>query len=169
MKVFIIAAVTADGFIGRDAGHTADWTGSEDKKVFVRLTKEAGTMIMGSRTFDTIGRALPGRRNIVYTSRAEKYADVADIETTNEAPADLLKRLEGEGAESVAICGGTSIYDLFMSSGLVTELYLTVIPTVFGTGVRLFTSSLTSNLQLLENTSLGDGAILLHYAVAPQA
>lgn len=166
MKVFIIAAVTADGFIGRGSTHTADWTGTEDKKVFVRLTKEAGTMIMGSRTFDTIGRALPGRRSIVYTSNSEKYADIAGIETTSEPPAELLKRLESEGAQSVAICGGTSIYDLFMSSGLITELYLTVIPTVFGTGVRLFTSSLSSQLQLIENTTLGDGAILLHYSVS---
>ncbi len=164
MKVFIIAAVTADGFIGRDSGHTADWTGSEDKKVFVRLTKEAGTMIMGSRTFDTIGRALPGRRNIIYTSRSEAYADVEGVETTNESPTELITRLEEEGVQSVAICGGTSIYDMFMRSGLVTELYLTVTPVVFGTGVRLFTSSLSSQLELLENTTLGDDAVLLHYA-----
>ena len=158
MKVFIIAAVTADGFIGRDSGHSADWTGSEDKKVFVRLTKEAGTMIMGSRTFDTIGRALPGRRNIIYTSRPEAYADIEGVETTNESPAELIARLESEGAESIAICGGTSIYDLFMQSGRVTEIYLTVIPTVFGTGVRLFASSLASQLELLENTPLDGGA-----------
>jgi dihydrofolate reductase len=164
MKVFIIAAVTADGFIGQDSEHTADWTGSEDKKVFVRLTKEAGTMIMGSRTFDTIGRALPGRRTIIYTSRPDTYANVDGVETTNESPEKLIARLEDEGIQSVAICGGTSIYDMFMRSGLVTELYLTVTPIVFGTGVRLFANPLSNQLQLLENTTLGDGAVLLHYA-----
>jgi dihydrofolate reductase len=164
MKVFIIAAVTADGFIGQDSEHTADWTGSEDKKVFVRLTKEAGTMIMGSRTFDTIGRALPGRRTIIYTSRPEAYANVEGVETTNESPAELIARLEDEGIQSVAICGGTSVYDMFMRSDLVTELYLTITPIMFGTGVRLFANPLSSQLQLLENTTLGDGAVLLHYA-----
>lgn len=165
MKVFIIAAVTADGFIGRDSGHSADWTGAEDKKIFVRLTKEAGTMVMGSRTFDTIGRALPGRRNIIYTRRSEAYAHVEGIETTSESPKALLKRLEGEGVKSVAICGGTNIYDLFMQAGVVTELYLTVVPIVFGTGVRLFEHQLLNQLDLLETTQLEGGALLLRYAV----
>ena len=168
MKVFIIAAITADGFIGRDAGHTADWTGAEDKKVFVRLTKEAGTMIMGARTFDTIGRALPGRRTMVYTSNPSKYADKG-VETTNEDPRTLLSRLEQEGVQAIAICGGSSIYDLFMQAGLVNELYLTVTPIVFGTGVPLFLHQTQAKLELVENTSLADGAVLLHYLVDSHA
>jgi dihydrofolate reductase len=51
MKVFLIAAVTADGFIGRDASHLADWTSPEDKKLFRKLTTEAGVVVMGSKTF----------------------------------------------------------------------------------------------------------------------
>lgn len=163
MKTFIIAAITADGFIGRDSGHTADWTGDEDKKVFVRLTKEAGTMIMGSRTFATIGRALPGRRTIVYTSKPEAI-HAENIETTNEDPTVLLSRLEQEGTHAVAICGGASIYNLFMQAGVVDELYLTVSPLLFGQGLPLFTESLNSPLQLLDSTPLADGAVLLHYA-----
>lgn len=164
MKVFIIAATTADGFIGRDSGHTADWTGAEDKRVFVRLTKEAGVMVMGSRTFATIGRALPGRRNIVYTSRPNDIK-AKDIETTNETPTVLLRRLKNEGAKAVAICGGTSIYDLFMREGLVDEVYLTVVPKLFGKGVSLFASVLDIDLLLQEVTKLGDGSLLLHYTV----
>lgn len=164
MKVFIIAALTADGFIGRDGGHSADWTGGEDKKVFVRLTKEAGVMIMGSRTFATIGRALPGRRNIVYTSRPDEIT-AENVETTNEAPAELLARLKQEGANAVAICGGATIYDLFMREGLVDELYLTYVPLIFGQGITLFTGELSSKLELQEETKLPDGAILMHYIV----
>jgi dihydrofolate reductase len=164
MKVFIVAAITADGFIGRTSGHTADWTGGEDKKVFVRLTKEAGALVMGSRTWATIGRALPGRRCIMYTSRPDKNA-IEGVETTAEAPRDLLARLEREGATTVAIGGGATIYDLFMREGLVDELYLTIIPLVFGTGVTLFTGELSNKLTLLESTPLADDALLLHYSV----
>jgi len=164
MKTFIVAAITVDGFIGRDSGHTADWTGTEDKKVFVRLTKEAGTMIMGSRTFATIGKALPGRRNIVYTSDPASIT-TEGIEATNEDPKALLTRLEQEGVTTVAICGGASIYNLFMRAGLVDELYITVTPLVFGKGLSLFTEELNKPLELLESTQLVDGAILLHYAV----
>ena len=162
MKVFIIAAITADGFIGKDSGHSADWTGKADKKVFVRLTKEAGVMVMGSKTFATIGRALPGRRNIVYTSRPEELR-VAGVEATNEPPQELLKRLTKEGAQAVAICGGATIYDLFMREGLVDEVCLTVVPLLFGTGVPLFTHELNAQLTLEETQLLDDGAIFLRY------
>ncbi|TAH32184.1 dihydrofolate reductase [Candidatus Saccharibacteria bacterium] len=166
MNVFIIAAVTVDGFIGLDSEHTADWTGTEDKKVFVRLTKEAGTIIMGSKTFATIGRALPGRRTIVMTHNP-KAISAPDIETTSEAPAELLKRLEGEGTTAVAICGGASIYDIFLREGLVDELYITVVPQVFGSGLPLFTNWLPKTLSLLESGTLSDGCVLNHYKVSP--
>jgi dihydrofolate reductase len=164
MKTFLIAAITADGFIGRDSGHTADWTGGEDKKVFVRLTKEAGTMVMGSNTFATIGRALPGRRTIVYTSKPENIT-AENVETTSEDPATLLTRLEREGAHAVAICGGAAIYNLFMQASLVDELYLTISPLLFGQGLPLFTGPLNAPLELLESTPLADGSVLLHYVV----
>jgi dihydrofolate reductase len=164
MKTFIIAAVTADGFIGRDGNHTADWTGKEDKKVFTRLTKEAGAIIMGSRTFNTIGRALPGRRNIVLTSRPDSIA-VDGVETTSESAVELIERLKNEGAQAVAICGGATIYDIFLKEGLVDEIYLTYIPILFGQGVPLFKSKLDTQLELLESTQLPDGAVLSHFAV----
>jgi len=162
MKTFIIAAVTADGFIGRDSGHTADWTGGADKKEFVRLTKEAGVVVMGARTFKTIGRALPGRRTIVYTSRPDEIT-AEGVETTSEPARELLKHLKQEGAHAVAICGGATIYDLFMREGLVDELYLTIVPIVFGQGVQLFTGELRAGLDLLEAKQLADSTILLHY------
>jgi dihydrofolate reductase len=166
MKVFIIAALTADGFIGRDAGHLADWTSPEDKKLFVSLTKQAGTMVMGARTFATIGKALPGRKTIVYTSKPEAFS-VEGVEATNEAPEVLLRRLAGEGIEQVAICGGASIYGLFMRAGLVDELYLTIEPVLFGAGITLFDAPTQTKLHLLESRPLNDNTVLLHYAVAP--
>lgn len=164
MNVFIIAAITADGFIARSGTHGADWTGNEDKKVFVRLTKEAGTIVMGSRTFATIGHALPGRRNIVYTSNPELIT--ADgVETTSENPSALIERLEVEGIKSVAICGGAQIYDMFLRAGVVTEIYLTVISKLFGQGIPLFSSSIDQNLELMSTDTLDKGAVLLHFKI----
>jgi dihydrofolate reductase len=162
MKTVLIAAVTADGFIGRSAEHLADWTGKADKKLFVEVTKQAGAMVMGSRTFATIGRALPGRRTIVYTSRPESIT-AEGVETTSEPPAELVARLEREGASGLAICGGASIYGQFMAAGVVDELYLTIAPLVFGMGIPLFNEKLEISLQLLDFKQLDDDTILLHY------
>lgn len=165
MKVFLIAAVTADGYIARHGDHAADWTSKEDKQVFVRLTKEAGVMVMGSRTFATINRALPERRTVVYSSKPD-HITVPGIEVTNEAPGDLVRRLEKEGANGLAVCGGATIYDLFMQAGVVDELYLTVEPVIFGRGITLFNTPLDLSLKLLETEQLGSNSVLLHYQIA---
>jgi dihydrofolate reductase len=162
MRVFIIAAVTADGFIGRDSRHLADWTSPEDKKLFVELTKEAGVMVMGSNTFATIGRALPDRRNLVYS---RQQIDQPGIEVVTEPPEELLRRLEREGHDSVAICGGQTIYDMFLQAGLVNELYLTIEPILFGTGVPLMHSAISAQLQLKEVKKLNDNTVMVHYEV----
>nr|AIA13313.1 Dihydrofolate reductase [uncultured bacterium] len=166
MKTFIIAAVTADGLIGESSSQSSlEWTSAEDKKLFVTLTKEAGVMIMGSSTFATIGRGLPGRKTFVYTSRPDEFADIEGVEPTSLEPAALLARLEAEGFTSAAICGGKSIYTMFLASGLVDELYLTVEPVILGDGVRLADSLPAVGLTLLESRNLNQDTVLLHYAV----
>lgn len=162
MKTFIIAAVSADGFIAREANQPANWTSKEDKKVFVSLTKRAGVIIMGRTTYETIGKALPGRRNIVYSS---KHVEAEGVEVTDEKPADLLKRLAAEGHEEVAICGGQSIYNMFLSAGLVDEIYLTLEPKLFGTGLSVFNSSVDIDLSLQNVAKLNDATLLLQYGV----
>jgi dihydrofolate reductase len=165
MTTFIIAALTADGFIGRDASHLADWTGKADKKLFVEVTKQAGVIVMGSRTFATIGRALPGRRTIVYTTKPDSI-NVEGVETTSEAPAELIARLKKEDAAGVAICGGSSIYNLFMTAGVVDELYLSIVPKLFGKGVPLFAEEFDVDLALQEVRQLGEDTTLLRFSVA---
>lgn len=164
MKIILVAAITADGFIGRSSDHLADWTGKADKKLFVEVTKAAGTIIMGSRTFATIGRALPGRRTLVYTTHPEAIT-AEGVEPTAESPAALVARLEKEGAGALAVVGGASVYRQFMEAGVVNELYLTVVPVLFGSGVPLFGGELERSLQLLENRPLDENTVLLHYKV----
>jgi dihydrofolate reductase len=164
VKVVLIAAITVDGFIGKTADHLADWTGGADKKLFVQVTKEAGTMVMGSTTFATIGRALPGRKTIVYTSKPKKIK-VEGVETTQESPAKLVARLEKEGATGLAVCGGATIYAQFMAAGVVDELYISVAPTLFGTGIPLFSGDedVRQRLKLLDQQLLDDNTIMMHY------
>lgn len=171
MKVFIIVAVTADGLVGRAPDDFAmDWTSPEDVKHFVKLTKEAGVLVMGSRTFDTTvkaGRRLPGRKIVVYSSRPGniKHNRTDPTEISSEPPAQLVKRLESEGYSAVAICGGAQIYDMFMQSGLVTDLYITYEPVLFGTGVPLFKSAMFKRLKIVDQTRTDDDVLFVHYEV----
>jgi dihydrofolate reductase len=168
MNIVMIAALTADGFIGRSSDHLSDWTSTEDKKLFVQVTKAAGIVVMGRKTFATIGKALPGRRMIVYTSHVESVT-ASNVETTSETPQALVARLQTEGATGLVVCGGTQIYSMFMQAGLVNELYLTLSPRLFGTGLRLFNDPVDTRLRLLETSRLGDEEVLLHYEVTSNA
>ena len=162
MKVLIIVAISADGFIATDANHPAVWTSKEDKKLFVELTKRAGVMIMGRSTYETIGKALPGRVNIVYTSRP---LDSPDIVTTQEDPKELVERLSKEGYEEIAVCGGQAIYDMFLKEKLVDELYITVEPVFFGSGITISKNFNKADLQLIEYKELNNDTLNLHYRV----
>lgn len=162
MKVILIAAISADGYIGTSSDHFADWTSKEDKKLFVELTKQAGVIVVGRNTYETIGKALPGRLNIVYTS---KPLDNSDIQTTQEPPKELVNRLEKEGYDQLALCGGRSIYDLFLKEGLVDEIYLTIEPKLFGSGITLSKLPLELDLELIESKKLNNDTLNLHYKV----
>lgn len=168
MNVFIIAAMSVDGYIARHKDEFAGWTSPADKKLFVELTKQAGVMVMGSTTARTIGRALPGRRTIVYTSQPDGL-HIDGIETTNASPAELVAQLESEGASALAVCGGSSIYSQFMVAGVVNELYLTIEPVMFGGGIKLADLTDSVNLKLIEQRQLSPeyDTVLLRYSVVP--
>jgi len=164
MQVSIIVAVSADGFIARDAHElTTTWNSKEDRKIFVELTKRAGVFVLGGNTYRTFGHALPGRRKIVYS---RSVINEPGIETTQEAPADLIARLSADGFTELAVCGGTAIYDMFLRAGLVTDIYLTIEPVLFGKGLSLVESSLDVPLQLVESRALNANTLLIHYRIA---
>jgi len=167
IKTFIIVAQTADGFIAKNSGHEATWTSREDKKRFVEITKRAGVMVMGLNTFKTLPSPLPGRLHIVYSpdEKASKDNIPGVVEYTKDTPVDLIKKLEERGFNEVAICGGTTIYTMFMKSGLVETIYLTIEPKLFGKGMGIFNEDLDINLRLLSEETTESGTILLEYGV----
>lgn len=96
----MILAVSPDGVIG--AGGTIPWRYPGDLKRFKRLTV-GSTIIMGRVTFESIGKALPGRRNIVVTRRPIDAPGIESVASLDEAVA-----LAGDG--DVWFIGGARIY-----------------------------------------------------------
>ncbi len=163
MKIFIIVATSADGFIAKDPKEpSTNWTSVEDKKHFIETTQKSGAIVMGANTFKTIGRALPKRRNIVYSNEP---INVPGIEVTSLAPQELIAKLEKEGVEELAICGGSTIYTMFMKAGLVDSLYLTIEPIIFGKGMNLFNDVIDAKLELVNFRRTDSGTIFNEYKV----
>src|SRR5260221_7978167 len=81
-KIYLIAAVAANGVIGREG--QLPWHLPEDLKHFKRLTL-GHPIIMGRRTWESLGRALPGRDNIVVTRTPGYDAPDAAVASSLEA------------------------------------------------------------------------------------
>ncbi len=168
IKTYIIVAETADGKIARHSNHEANWTSRTDKKHFIEMTKKSGVMIMGLNTFKTFPSPLKDRLHIVYSDEenAEKNNIPGVVEYTKDNPEILIKKLEDRGFKEVAICGGSTIYTMFMKSGLVKNIYITIEPKLFGEGMSIFNQSLDVNMKLIGAKVVNeDGVILVEYEI----
>ena len=123
----MIFACDEKGAIGRDG--ELPWRQSTDLQHFKRLTLNK-TVVMGRKTWESIGRPLPNRRNIVMTRRGVED----QVETMSAEEVLVLSE-----HEEVVIIGGGEIYDLFLEHA--KEIHRTVIHTsVEGADVLLPTS-----------------------------
>lgn len=99
MKLSLIAAVARNGAIGKD--NALLWRLPEDLQHFKRTTL-GQPIIMGRKTFDSIGRPLPGRRNIVVTRNAQWHQPGVETAASLEAALALL----ASDARAFVIGGG---------------------------------------------------------------
>lgn len=117
----IIVAAAENGVIGRD--NDMPWRLSTDLKRFKALTF-GKPVIMGRRTWESIGRPLPGRPNIVVSRDAEFRADGADIVSSlDEAFSHGRKLARTLGVDEVCVIGGGKIYAQALP--LVDQVHLT--------------------------------------------
>ncbi len=165
MKVILLMAMTLDGKIAKNDHHFPDWTGSADKKLFVKITRRAGVIIMGSKTFDAIGKPLPGRKNIVMTRDRSRRSVGTELIFTDQDPGVLLANLEKMGHTEVVLAGGSIVNSLFARANLIDELIITVAPRVFGTGISFFADETDLQLELVAFEPLGPEHVLLRYHV----
>lgn len=169
MKVTLLMALTVDGKSARHASHFPDWTETADKKMFREITSKAGVIIMGSNTFDAIGKPLPGRKNIVMTRNPDRTSTVDNLVFTGHPPRRILSDLAAEGFERVVLIGGAKINSLFVREGLIHEMILTFCPKAFGLGISLFSIEISMDLQLKDVQKIGENSIMATYAVVPPA
>lgn len=167
MKVTLIAALTADGYIGKDEAHLSTrWTSREDGRFFGKISKESGHMVLGSKTFATFNRLLPDRKMYVYSRKKNLENPYKNnFEVVTESPSSLVERLDTEGVAELVICGGASIYTQFMQAGVVNRMLLTYEPVVFGKGIGLFSDAVNAKLQLTQVHNLSSQTKVHEYEV----
>mgnify|MGYP001603413957 CR=1 FL=1 len=162
-------AESLDGSIAYDSNHAANWTSKEDKKFFVEETKKGGAIVFGQNTFKTLGdKPLPGRLNVVMTINEEdkKKEKPGSLEFfVSEKPQTVLSVLKKKGLKKIFIGGGSIINGLFFDAGLVDELWITVEPKIFGTGMRILSDKKRDINLTLKSVKKDNQTVLLKYGV----
>ena len=120
MKIALIAAVAANGVIGQD--NSLPWHLPEDLKAFKRITL-GKPVIMGRKTYESIGRPLPGRTNIVLSRQPDWAPPGVLVATDLDQALDLAGQAGGEG--EVMVIGGEQIYRQALPRA--DRLYLTLV------------------------------------------
>lgn len=121
MKISIIVAMDNNRVIG--INNTLPWRLPADLKNVKKITM-GHSIVMGRKNYESIGRPLPGRRNIILT-RNNNYS-VAGCEIVHSIE-EVINLCEGE--EEIFIFGGEQIYNLFLP--LTDKIYLTKINNEF--------------------------------------
>src|SRR5262245_744515 len=114
----LVCAMAKNRVIGR--GNTIPWDLPEDRKHFVNVTR-GHAIIMGRATWDSLGRPLPKRRNIVVSRQPNLALEGAELANSLEQAIRLAREQDAEPR----VIGGGQLYEQALP--LATRIYLTVL------------------------------------------
>lgn len=157
MKGFkAIAAMSLNRVIG--AGNKLPWHLPDDFKWFKQMTT-GHIVVMGRKTFESIGKPLPNRETIVLTRSPQPIAGVHTIARLEEL-ATLEPALAGR---EIFICGGAQLYEIALP--LCSDLYLTLVQRVVE-GDTCF-PPFEEQFELMEQIRETEQYKILHYRRRP--
>lgn len=117
----LVVAVARNGVIGRD--NDLPWRLPKDLAYFKRVTM-GHPIIMGRKTFDSIGRPLPGRCNVVVTQQTQWHAEGVEVVHSLSEALDLARaRAREQGVDQIMLIGGAQLFVPALS--MAQRLYLT--------------------------------------------
>lgn len=119
MKISLICAMSENRAIGLN--NQLPWHLPADLKHFKELTM-GKPIVMGRKTFESIGKALPGRKNIILTRNPDFQAENVEV---LHSVSHILEQYSNEA--ELCIIGGAEIYTLFLPHA--THLFLTIVHT----------------------------------------
>lgn len=146
-KVSLFIAMSLDGYIADKKGGV-DWLkgqGNENENIdaYSEFVKDIDTILMGWNTYHQIVTELSPEEWVYndFTTYVITHNDPISSEKirfANMDPVSLLKGLKEESGKDIWICGGANLVGQLVNENLIDYYYITVIPTLLGSGIRLF-------------------------------
>ncbi len=171
-KISLFIAISLDGYIADNKGNV-DWLngqGNDNENIdtYSEFTKSIDTILMGWNTYHKIVTELSPQEWIyndftTYVITHNEHTSSEKIRFVNINPVDLVKKLKEENGKNVWICGGANLVQQLVNEDLIDNYYITIIPTLLGSGIRLFKNAKHEIKLKLINTQSYNGMIDLIY------
>lgn len=179
-KVVLHTGVSLDGFVARLDG-SLDWLNSvysaADTSVYADFLRSCDTTVMGRKTFEQVrefcvkdGVAFPyvGMKNYVFTQKAGGCDETAGLPVTvvnDEDVVEAVKKMLTKPSDlDIHLIGGGQLNGALLAAGLIHKIVLSIVPTVIGTGIRLFeglpSPLFTRHFQNLATTTYTDSGMV---------
>lgn len=149
LTVSVFIATSLDGFIARENGGL-DWLDAANKVVpkgedcgYQNFFESVDVMVMGRKTYEKVLSfgiwPYEPKQVIVLSSNVVRIPEQqrSSVSFSSETPTELCDRLANEGAKRLYVDGGATI-QRFLAEGLITDMTITVIPILLGSGIPLF-------------------------------
>lgn len=170
MKIIYYVAISADGYIADKEGGI-DWLEAYNAESvdygYTDFYNSIEVLIIGRRTFDQVRSfgswPYAGKRCIVLT-RSPLDFDLPDVEASF-SPEEAVTKLRQAGVNNVWLVGGASLATAFLTSGLIDDIILTVMPILLGDGIKLFDGNFDKPmmLDLVKKIDFDNGVVQLNY------
>ena len=171
-KVILFIAMSLDGYIADECGNV-NWLNGQDMSVenidaYSVFVRDVDTVIMGWDTYHQIVTELSPAEWIYanltsYVITHRKLPSKKEIYFTGKAPSDIVRELKNKEGKGIWICGGANIVQQLVQNDLIDEYYISVIPTVLGSGIRLFGTAPDEIKLKLISTQTYNGIVELIY------
>lgn len=146
-NVVLFIAMSLDGYIA-DKNGGVDWLKGQDANAetldtYSLFVKDVDTVLMGWNTYHQIVTELSPSQWVYedltsYVITHREIPSTDKIRFTGKDPCRLVSELKQEPGKKIWICGGANMIQQLVSAGQVDEYYISVIPTILGSGIRLF-------------------------------
>lgn len=171
-KVILYIAISLDGYIA-DSNGNVDWLNGQDidaenRDTYSEFIQDIDTIVMGWKTYHQIVTELSPDEWIYSTLTSyiithKALPSTGNIRFIQDDPCCIVQKLKKESGQGIWICGGANIIHPLVQADLIDEYCISIIPTLLGSGIRLW-GEIEKELKLkLVRTQSCNGITELHY------
>jgi len=168
IQYYAVLACSIDGFIAKEENQlSTTWTSKEDKEHLHKMEDEADVLLLASKSYELAKEPLRNRNLIVLTTKVNSIKKESEkLSFINLQNANLKKYIEEKNYKKVCVLGGRTAYNYCLENTLLTDIYITIEPIMFGDGIKPFSKAIDEQKYALVSVEkLNEtGTILLHYS-----